>query len=100
MKIPKSFKLFGSTIIVKFDNDKCADDSSYAFARYKANQIFLADFVNGNKINYNEIEASYYHEMFHFILNRLGYDDLNDDEKFVKQISKALQQCLSTQVMV
>jgi len=97
MKIAKRFKLFGSTISVKFDNNKMSEETSYGSAHYKINEIYLADFMHGNKIDHNEIEASYYHEMFHFILNRLGYDDLSEDEKFVKQISKALQQCLTTQ---
>ena len=97
MKIPKSFKLFGSTITVEFDNDKCDQDESYGLVKFKSNKMFLSDFAQGFKIDLNEIESSYYHEMLHFILNRLGYDDLNDDEKFVKQVSKALQQCLTTQ---
>lgn len=97
MKIPKSFKLFGSTITVKFDNDKNDIDRAYGLATYKTNSILLANKAHGEQIDHNEIEASYLHEMFHFILNRLGYDDLSDDEKFVKQVSKALQQCLTTQ---
>lgn len=97
MKIPKSFKLFGSTITVKFDNDKNDIDRAYGLATYKTNSILLANKAHGELIDHNEIEASYLHEMFHFILNRLGYDDLSDNEKFVKQVSKALQQCLTTQ---
>jgi len=97
MRIPKSFKLFGSTITVEFDNDKCEAERAYGIVIYKRNIIKLQDKAHGEKIANEEIEASYYHEILHFILNRLGYDDLNDDEKFVKQVSKALQQCLTTQ---
>jgi len=97
MKIPKSFKLFGSTITVTFDNDKCCSNASYGLTHYKSNAITLTDKAHGNMIDHNEVEASFLHEMVHFILNRLGYDDLSDDEKFVKQVSKALHQCLTTQ---
>jgi len=96
MKIPKKFKLFGSTIKIIFDNNKGDEDSAYGQTRYKKNTIILQDFVHGASIDKSEIESTAIHETVHFILNRLGYDELNDDEKFVKQLSGALHQILTT----
>lgn len=97
MKIPKSFELFGSTITVAFDNDKCEAESAYGVAQFKINAIKLSNKAQGVKIDPVEIEVSFVHEAIHFVLVKLGYQELSNDEKFMKQISGAVHQCLTTQ---
>ena len=96
MKIPKSFELFGSTITVKFDDDKCNENSAYGIGMYKGNTILLRKKAHGADIEKTEIECSFLHEIIHFIVDRLAYDDLNNEE-FVTRFSSALHQCLTTQ---
>lgn len=97
MKIPKSFKLFGSTITVEMNNIECDKKESYGAARFKSNAIYLTNEAHGRDIDETEIESTFLHEVIHFIFTRLGYDELGDDEKLVKQFSKALHQVLTTQ---
>ena len=97
MKIPKSFKLFGSTIIVELNNTECNKEDAYGTARFKSNIIYLANKAHGSSIDETEIESTFVHEVIHFIFTKLGYDELSDDEKLVKQFSKALHQVLTTQ---
>ena len=97
MKIPKSFKLFGSTITVEINNVECDKDESYGMVRFKSNVLYLSDTAHGVDIDETEIETTFLHETIHFILNRLGYKELDEDEQFVKQFSRALHQILTTQ---
>jgi len=97
MKIPKSFNLFGSTVTVEMNNTECDKEESYGTARFKSNVIYLSDKAHGNPIDESEIESTFLHEVIHFIFTKLGYDELSDNEKLVKQFSKALHQCLTTQ---
>lgn len=97
MKIPLSFTLFGSTITVEMNDVECDKEESYGAARFKSNAIYLTNRAHGRDIDEAEIEATFLHEVIHFIFTRLGYDGLGDDEKLVKQFSRALHQCLTTQ---
>jgi len=97
MKIPLSFNLFGSRITIEFDNNRCAEENAYGLSLLKQNRIYLADFSDGVNLQSTEIECTFLHETVHFILTRLGYEDLSKDENFIKQFSNTLHQCLTTQ---
>jgi hypothetical protein len=97
MKIPKSFKLFGSTVTVEMNNAECDKEDAYGAARFKINVIYLRDNAHGESIDKTEIESTFLHEVIHFIFTKLGYDELSEDEKLVEQFSKALHQVLTTQ---
>jgi len=97
MEIPKSFKLFGSTVTVEINNTQCEREDAYGTARFKSNVIYLSDKAHGESIDKTDIESTFLHEVIHFIFTKLGYDELSDDEKLVKQFSKALHQVLTTQ---
>ena len=97
MIIPKEFKLFGATIKVIFDNDRCDDKDAYGLARYKTNEIFLQDKAHGENIEKTEIQCTFFHEVIHFILSRISEEKLSNNENFVKKFSRALHQVLTTQ---
>lgn len=97
MNIPKEFKLFGNTIKVVFDNKECDKDDCYGLARYKTDTIVLQNEAHGRAITREEIETVFLHEVIHFILNRLKYSDLDNNEQFITQFSRALHQVLTTQ---
>jgi len=91
-KIPKSFKLFASTINVEFDNKLCNDKEAYGLADYGACKIFLTK-VNGvDKLSDDRIMDVFYHEKVHLILDSMGHFDLSKDEKFVDLFGKLLRQ--------
>lgn len=97
MNIPKRFKLFGTTITVELNNTECNKEDAYGVARFKSNIIYLSNEAHGHPIDKTEIESTFMHEVIHFIFTKLGYDELSDDEKLIKQFSKALHQVLTTQ---
>lgn len=90
MLIQKAFNLFGETYkvkrIVKIDRD----DSWGEFSPEK-NVIKIK-----KGINEEQADQAYCHELVHCILTNLGYSELNEDEKFVDRIGKALHQILTS----
>jgi len=97
MEIPRSFKLFGSTITIEFNNDKCDKEDAYGIAKYKTNKIYLSEKTSGDKMESTEIEVTFLHEVLHFVLLKVGYEKLSGDEAFVGIVSRALHQFLTTQ---
>ena len=98
MIIPKSFKIFGSTIKVeKQKNEECTKVRATGRIVYPEDLLQLTDKDQGFPLSKAEIEASYMHEVFHLVLKRTGYEKLSNDEGFVSLVSRALHQVLSTQ---
>jgi len=98
MKIPKEFQLFGSTIKVYFNNDKCDEHNAHGAACYKSDKIYLQEGnYGGYLMSKTEIECTFLHEMLHFIFEKLDEKDLSKNEKLISNISRALHQILTTQ---
>jgi len=97
MKIPKSFKLFGNTITVEFDEQLCEDREAYGLALFKEDKIILSRYAGKTKISKENIECTFFHELVHFILNKLGKDELSKNEELTEQISGLLHQYIKTQ---
>jgi len=98
MKIPKEFKLFGSTIKVVFDDKKCSEHESLGIVVYRKNTIYLKRSDDGVPISKTEIECTYLHEVVHLILQRTEFRELNKNEQLVDLISRSLHQILETQI--
>ena len=96
MKIPKKFKLFGSTVKVVFDNKRMDDVDAFGLYEYPLQTITLANKDRLDEISEDRITETFYHERTHAILLALGYKELNKDEQFVDLFSKALRQCDET----
>ena len=94
MKIPKKFKILGYTIKVKYKKDLCALNDVYGFAEYRKNTIRLQKVMG--IYTKNQIEATFYHEVVHFILNAMGEDELKSNEKFVGLFADMLHQIEKT----
>jgi regulator of sirC expression with transglutaminase-like and TPR domain len=97
MRIPEEFQLFGETIKVIWDNEKCDKENAYGLAIYQDNEILLTNKCEGKVLSKQKIEVTYLHEMTHFIIKKAGYDKLSRDEKFVELFSRMLHQILTTQ---
>ncbi len=91
-KIPKSFKLFGTTVNVVFDNNRSYTESSIGLSEWKKSLITLADESSGEKIDKDVIIDTFYHEKFHAILDAMGEPELSGNEKFVNLVSKLWRQ--------
>lgn len=98
MKIPKSFKLFGSTIDIVFENRRLNDKNQLGESYYCESKITLADTNGLDKLSDDTIVESFYHEKVHMILDSMGEHDLSGNEKFVDVFSKLLRQSDETQI--
>lgn len=101
MQIPKSFTLLAKTINVKQASKKCTKLNKYGAYYSTLNKILLADslIVDNQEIKLpkDNIEHTFLHEATHAILQAMGEDELNDNEKFVDTFSGLLHQVLTTQ---
>ena len=100
MRIPKSFKLYDHEIkVVLKDTVKDYDDPEkelFGFADWINNEIHLATKDNGKTMPKTQVGHSFYHELVHHILYKMGEHKLNKKEKFVDQLAGLLHQAFST----
>ncbi len=98
MKIPKSFKLLGQEIVVKYKKNLSNKHNSWGKAYYDRNEIELQDNKYDEGLPDIKIEEVFYHELVHFILYSAGEHELKNNEKFVDVFSGLLHQALTTAV--
>ena len=96
IRIPKSFQLFGQTITVHFVSHLASENGNIGEARLGENKIYLQDNVEGRRMNKEQIEWVFLHELIHTILSHMGEDELTQDEQIVDSISRLLHQALKT----
>jgi hypothetical protein len=92
MKIPKSFKLFGTTVNIVWDNKHCNDIKAYGEYDYSLSRISLSTVDGTNELSKDRIMDTYYHEKVHALLEMMKERDLSDNEKFVDVFAKLLRQ--------
>lgn len=90
--IPKTFKLFGSTINVVFDNVRMNNVNAYGEADYSNLTITLSDTEGITPLSKDRILDCFYHEKVHMILDSMQERDLSKNEKFVDLFAKLLRQ--------
>jgi hypothetical protein len=92
MRIPKSFKLFGTTINIVWDNQKMNDKSRYGESRYSESKIILSTTDGLDNLSEGRILDTFYHEKVHMILDSMKEHELSSNEKFVDTFAKLLRQ--------
>jgi len=98
MKIPKSFKLFGTTINIVWDNTYCNSKSIYGEENYSKSRITLSTTHGIEYLSKDKIMDTYYHEKVHSILSAMNEMGLNENEKFVDVFAKLLRQSDETAI--
>lgn len=96
MKIPKRFKLFATTIEIKWDNERMNDKRRYGECDYSQSLIILSKTNGVDKLSEGKILDTFYHEKTHMILNSMHRSDLSEDELFVDTFAKLLRQADET----
>jgi hypothetical protein len=96
MRIPKSFKLFSSTITVVYDNERLNDLDAVGLSEIFKFKITLSSKRNECKISEDSIMDTFYHEKVHMILDNMERCDLSKDEQFVDVFAKLLRQSEET----
>ncbi len=92
MKIPKSFKVFASTINVGFDNVRLSNEGVLGDCSFTDGQINVCNEYKGEKISDCCAVDTFYHEKVHIILDAMGEHELSKNEKFVEVFSRLLRQ--------
>jgi hypothetical protein len=92
MKIPKSFKVFASTINVQFDNVRLSNEGNLGDCSFHGNDINLCSEYRGKIISDCSVLDTFYHEKVHIILDAMGEHDLSSNEKFVEVFARLLRQ--------
>lgn len=88
MKIPKSFELMGATYkVILTDVKDWPDDEAVGFCNFLNQQILIYTAVSES-----QQEQTFFHELVHCILDKMGEQRLNDNEKFVDVMGSLLHQ--------
>ena len=96
IKIPKEFELFGQTIKVKYDKELIYRQSNSAESHMRFNEIIIQPDTEGISMNEDQKAKSFFHELLHQILDRLGYRELSENEFLVIAVGNLLHQALKT----
>jgi predicted SprT family Zn-dependent metalloprotease len=96
MKIPKEFKLFGQTIKIKYVDRLVDGEDSTGQARYREGIILIQKNNKGIHRNKEQVEQTFLHELVHYILQKMGKHDLQNNEEFVDVFAGLLHQALTT----
>lgn len=92
MKVPKSFKVFATTIRVVFENERLNDKNLLGESSYVESKISLIDTNSMDKLSKDKILDVFYHEKVHIILDSMNKQELSRDEDFVDIFAKLWRQ--------
>jgi len=92
LKIPKRYKLFGTTYNIVWDDVLCNKQKVYGLCDYGKSEITLGLTDDGDELSSGKIMDTFYHERTHSILTAMGEHKLSCNEKFVDVFSKLLRQ--------
>lgn len=90
-RIPKSFQLFGHTIEVSLEDEYIVHREQLCRGLWcpEQNKIRLA---NAKDQADSILHQTLWHEMVHAVLDRLGEDELSNNEKLVDLLGQAFYQ--------
>lgn len=97
--IPKSFKVFASTINIYIENERLSLEGSLGDCNFNSSKISLCDSYKGKLINNSVVIDTFYHEKIHIILDAMGEYKLSNNEKFVEVFSRLLRQTDETLIL-
>lgn len=92
LEIPKTFTLGGSEYSVEFVHDTPLRENPVAQINLPTGKVYISTVYKGNKCSSDYMEASFYHELIHGILDTLGKHELSDDEGLVEGMANLLHQ--------
>ena len=92
IKIPKSFKLFATTIIINYDDLRLSNESYLGDSSFTNSSITLCENYKGKEVNKDVIIDTFYHEKVHVILDAMGEHKLSRKEKFTEVFARLLRQ--------
>lgn len=72
--IPKSTEILSRKISIKWNTERIREKGLYGSINMTTGELHLADNIYGVKVPVEEIEMTYWHEIFHFVLNKNGYE--------------------------
>lgn len=98
MKIPKEFKLFGTTYKVVWDNKRMNDKNYYGECDYSKSEITLSTTDGTRELSKDKVLDTYYHEKIHAILDMMHERELSKNEQFVDVFAKLLRQSDETSI--
>ena len=90
--IPRSFKLYATTINVVWDNQRMDDLKAYGHWHPSNSTITLANIDGVTGLSNDRIKDTFYHEKVHAILDTMHEYKLSSNEKFVDTFAKLLRQ--------
>jgi len=93
--IPEEFNLGGMTYIVR-PEEEMSHGTEYGCMDPGANVITLADTWHGKPVSPARKEEVFFHELVHAVLDAMGNEELNSDEKFVDGFAVLLHQALKS----
>ena len=91
-KIPKSFRVFATTINIKYENERLGHEGFLGDCSVNDNQISLCGNSKGKAISLSVITDTFYHEKVHILLDSMGEHKLSQNEKFVEVFARLLRQ--------
>jgi hypothetical protein len=94
--IPKSFKLFATTVHVVFNDYRLSDLKAYGYWHPSESTVTLALKDGLTPIPDDKVMDTFYHEKVHAILDTMHEYELSNNEKFVTTFAKLLRQADET----
>lgn len=95
-RIPSCVKLFGTVIIVEFDEKLVTDHDCVGISMYREARIKIQPDTPAYPRTQQQIEHTFFHELTHFILDAMVESELRTNEKFVDVFSGLLHQALTS----
>jgi len=90
VKIPTEFQL--GCHIIKVEIIEEFEDHTSGESREYNDEIIITKRSNDIIINPLVMRTTFYHELVHMILNKLGYTELSDNESFIQSFGLMLEQ--------
>lgn len=90
--IPSSFRILGQQIKVLYKRTLYKTHNAVGLWIPNKNAIHLQQSVKGYEISKDNIEQIFMHELTHLILDKIGRNDLSQDETLVESFGGILHQ--------
>lgn len=90
--IPKSFNIFGQTIKVLYKRALHKSHNAVGYWFPNKNKIDLQQSTKEYQVNKENIEQTFFHEFTHCVFDKIGRNDLSQDETLVDTFGQVLHQ--------
>ena len=94
MKVPDKIQIIGSEITTVYEELLLEESGCSGQTNPPFNEIRLRRKIAGREIGEDKLFETYTHELVHTILNKIGYEELSNDEAFVTSLSNVLVQVI------